>query len=235
MARLTDKQINQEIKIKGFEVVDLTQYKNLKSPIMIKCGQNHIFETNFSNIRRDTFKCPVCYGGEVNLAAYPLEKKGLRIIALDNSTQKVGLAIFDDEDLVYYKLLSFTGSFEERLLKISDYLEEVIINEWDPDVLVFEDVQFQNNYNTYKKLAMLLGVLIVNSMKYGIDNEVISSNSWRQNYQISKDRTKAKEEAIQLVKTMYNIEVNDDVAEAILLGRYMSEQIVRQKALKKAF
>lgn len=236
MARLSDKQIIQEIKSKGFTVVDLTQYKNLRSPIMVKCGQNHTIEATLYNIRKDAFKCPICYGGEVNLAAYPLEKKGIRIASLDNSTQKVGLSIFDDEELVYYTLLNFRGSnFEDRLLKILDYLEDVIIEEWEVDVLILEDVQFQSNYATYKKLSMLLGVLVVGAMRYGVDVEVVSSNTWRNQYQISKSRQTAKEEAIKLVKTMYGIDVNDDVAEAILLGRYMSEQIVRQKALKKAF
>lgn len=236
MARLSDKQITQEIEKKGFKVIDLTQYKNLRSPIMIRCGENHTIEATLYNIRKDAFKCPICYGGEVNLAAYPLEKKGLRIVSLDNSTQKVGLSIFDDESLVYYTLLNFRGSnFEDRLLKILDYLEDVIIEEWDVDVLILEDVQFQSNYATYKKLSMLLGILVVGAMRYGIDVEIVSSNTWRNHYQISKNRQTAKAEAIELVKTMYQIDVNDDVAEAILLGRYMSEKVVRQKALKKAF
>lgn len=236
MARLSNEQIIQEIKSKGFTPVDLTQYKNLKSPIIIKCGKNHTIETNLSNLRKEAFKCPACYGGKVNLAAYPLEKKGLRIIALDNSTQKVGLSIFDDEKLVYYILLNFSGgTFEDRLLKILEYLEDIIIEEWNPDFLVFEDVQFQSNYATYKKLSMLLGILTVTAMKYGIDTETVSSNTWRTHYQISKERQTAKQEAIKLVNKMYDITVNDDVAEAILLGRYMSEKIVRQKALKKAF
>lgn len=236
MARLTEAQIIEELRIKGFKVADLSQYKNLKSPIIIKCAEGHSITTTMHDIRKETFKCPVCYGGKVNLAAYPLEKKGFRVIALDNSTQKIGLSVFDDEELVYYILLNFTGtSYEERLLKISNFLEDIIIEEWDPDFLVFEDVQFQSNYATYKKLSMLLGILTVVSMKYGIDTEIVSSNTWRTNYQISKERQKAKEQAIGMVKKMYNVNVNDDVAEAILLGRYMSEQIKVNKSIKKAF
>lgn len=236
MARLTETQIKNEIKRKGFDIIDISQYKNLKSPLMIKCGQNHTIETTMHNIRKDTFRCPVCHGGEVNIAAFPLEKKGYRVIALDNSTQKVGLSIFDDDELVYYILLNFTGAnYEDRLLKIANYIEDIIINQWDPDLLVFEDVQFQSNYATYKKLSMLLGILIVSSLNFGVDYQVVSSNTWRSYYQITGERKEAKERSINLIKTMYNIDVNDDVAEAILLGKYAAEQLVPKQTLKKAF
>lgn len=235
MARLTEAQITTEVKRRGFEVVDITQYKNLKSPIMVKCGQNHIIETTMHNLRKETFRCAVCHGGEVISAAFPLKKEGYRVIALDNSTQKVGLSIFDDDKLVYYTLLNFRGDFEGRLLQIANYIEDVVIDQWDPDMLIFEDVQFQHNYATYKKLSMLLGVLVVSSMTFGTDYHIISSNTWRSYYQITGQRKEAKEKSINLVKTMYNIEVNDDVAEAILLGKYGAEQLVAKQTLKKAF
>lgn len=235
MARLNEEQIKREVERQGFSVVDTTQYKNIRSPITVKCGENHLIETTIYHIRKDTFRCPVCHGGEVNLAAFQKEKKGYRIVALDNSTQKVGLSIFDDEELVYYILLSFKGDFENRLLQIHNYIEEIIIEQWDPDLLAFEDVQFQSNYATYKKLSMLLGILTIIGMKYGIDIKVVSSNTWRSHFQITGERKQAKEKAINIVKKMYNIEVNDDVAEAILLGKYVVDRISPQKTLKKAF
>lgn len=236
MARLSDKQIREEVSAKGFSLVDASQYKNLKSPILIKCEKGHRLETNMYSFRKSTFRCPECSGEKVNLAAFNIEKQGERTIALDNSTQKIGLSIFDDQKLVYYILLDFSGrDYEERLLRIAEYLEDVIIDQWDPDNIVFEDVQFQSNYATYKKLSMLLGILVVTSMKYDIPTNVVSSNTWRSFFQITGDRRAAKAKAIELVQRMYNITVNDDVAEAILLGKYMSEQILRQKSLKKAF
>lgn len=236
MARLTSDQITKEVESKGFTVVDSTQYKNLRTPILIRCGQNHTMKASIYEIRKDSFRCPTCYGGDVQISNYSLEKKGFRTVALDNSTQRVGLAIFDGTELVYYKLLNFSGpDFEERLLNISNYIEDVIIEEWDPDLIVYEDVQFQSNYNTYKKLSMLLGILLINSMKYGIEAQVVSVNTWRNHYQIGRDRKDAKKKAISLVKTMYDITVNDDVAEAILLGKYIAEKENIERSIKKAF
>ena len=156
MARLTENQIKREVERQGCSVVDTTQYKNLRSPITVKCGENHLIETTIYHIRKDTFRCPVCHGGEVNLAAFQQERKGYRIIALDNSTQRVGLSVFDGGELVHYILLNFRGDFEDRLLQIFNYIEEVVIDQWDPDLLVYEDVQFQSNYATYKNYLCCL-------------------------------------------------------------------------------
>ena len=43
-----------------------------------------------------------------------------------------------------------------------------------------------------------------------------------------------KAQAIEKIKQMYNIDVNDDVAEAILLGKYAVDA-VRKVAVKKLF
>lgn len=56
------------------------------------------------------------------------------------------------------------------------------------------------------------------------------SSVWRSHFGINK-RARAVEKglAIKLVKDMYDIEVNDDVAEAILITKYRVDQIARGK------
>jgi hypothetical protein len=39
---------------------------------------------------------------------------------------------------------------------------------------VFEDIQYENNYQTYKKLAMLLGLLIVAAKNNKIDYQIVA-------------------------------------------------------------
>ena len=49
-----------------------------------------------------------------------------------------------------------------------------------------------------------------------------------------KTRIEQKKQAIEKVKTMYGIDVNDDVAEAILLGKY-SVDCLRKETIKTLF
>lgn len=49
-----------------------------------------------------------------------------------------------------------------------------------------------------------------------------------------KTRVQQKVQAIEKVKEMYGIDVNDDVAEAILLGKYAVDCIKKEK-IKKLF
>lgn len=49
-----------------------------------------------------------------------------------------------------------------------------------------------------------------------------------------KTRITQKQQAIALVKEMYGVDVNDDVAEAILLGKYSVDCLSRDQ-VKKLF
>ena len=51
----------------------------------------------------------------------------------------------------------------------------------------------------------------------------------------NKNRTEQKQTAVKKVKDMYNITVSDDIAEAILLGKYAVDIISKQTIIKKLF
>ena len=70
---------------------------------------------------------------------------------------------------------------------------------------------------------------------HNIRTETVLSKVWRSHFIINgKTRLQEKAQAIEKVKAMYNIDVNDDVAEAILLGKYAVDA-VRKVAVKKLF
>lgn len=236
MAKLATEQIIKEIVDKGFTPIDISQYKNVKSKIVVRCDKDHLIETEMSSIRKESFRCPICHGGSVKIANQPPVKKGYRLIALDNASQNMGLSIYDDGELVYYSLIKFSGPiFDDRLEKIFRTVVEIFIENWGADMIVLEDVQYENNYQTYKKLSMLLGSLIVAAKIRNIKYDVVPPVTWRSHYQITGKRENVKLAAINLVKVMYNIDVTDDIAEAILLGRYVADQKLPSIKLKKAF
>lgn len=236
MAKLSEEQIIKEITDKGFTPVDISKYKNVQSKFIVRCENNHLIETDMLSFRKDSFRCAICHGSEVKISNKPPQKKGYRVIALDNATQNMGVSVFDDGELVYYSLIKFTGPiFEDRLEKIFRTVIEVFIDNWQADFIVFEDIQFQNNYQTYKKLAMLLGLLVIAAKVRDIKYEIVAPSSWRSHYQITGQRQSAKLRAINLIKQMYNVDVVDDIAEAILLGKYITDKKLMDVKLKKAF
>ena len=57
----------------------------------------------------------------------PLKGNSYRILGFDQATEKFGVSVFDNGELVYYKLLVFTGDLNMRLLKIQQMLEKEIL------------------------------------------------------------------------------------------------------------
>lgn len=222
MAKLTNEQIAEELKQKGYELIDASEYKSMASRIIIKCPQGHLIETTLADFRKASFTCPVCDKNIefINPKAVP-EKQGYRVIAFDQATENFGLSIFENGELIYYNLYVFSGSLNARMVKIKRFLENVVIPEWKPDYIVFEDIQMQNGYVTFKVLAGLLGLIETICGDKDIPYEVVSPNVWRK-YAGTCGKTRAEEKklSIAVVKEKYNLKVSDDVAEAILIGRY---------------
>lgn len=224
MGRLSTENLRQEIEKGGYKLIDSSGYTNMNSDITIECNKGHQFITTLNSFRRPSFMCPHCdiKVDFKNPSGIP-PKNGYRVIAFDQATEKFGLSVFDNGELVYYNLLVFSGTLINRLVKIKKTVE-VIINNWQPDFIVMEDIQQQHGaVTTYKILAMLLGILEVLCSENDIQYEVVSPNVWRKFAgTCGKTRTEEKKLSVAVVKDKYNIAVTDDVAEAILIGRYGS-------------
>ena len=235
------QQIKNELRTKYLTLVsDYNEYENINSPITVKCVNGHEIRTSLKTIRMKNFACSTCVGTiarseSVSNRVVP-PKNGFRIIGFDNATHNMGVAIFDNEKLVYYNLLQFnTGSTMQRLNKIRDLLEKQILPLWEPDLIQIEGVQFQNNYNTYEVLTKLHGVFGMACDRFGIPMESTGSSVWRSHYAINhRNREKDKQAAIDLVEKMYHIKTTDDVAEAILIAQYRRDLHAR-KGLTKLF
>lgn len=223
MAKLTHQQIADEVFAQGYELVDDSKYTSLNSNIIIRCPQGHLIETSLANFRRPSFTCPVCDKDVkfVNPTVVP-KKTGFRVIAFDQATENFGLSIFDDNQLVFYSLYTFSGDVVSRLTKIKKFITEIVLPLWQPDYVVMEDIQYQYGaVLTYKILAMLLGVIEVACNEANVKYEVVSPNVWRKYAGTAgKSRREEKMLSVALVKEKYGVKVSDDVAEAILIGRY---------------
>lgn len=238
--RLTDQKIKDILASKGFTCSNINDYTNLDSVLHLKCKNGHNIDASIRTVRNANFKCSICDGqnsisNHVAIVNVP-QKQGQRVVAIDNATEKVGVSVFDNGKLVYWHLYTYTGETIDRLVKNNKFLKETIIENWKPDIIVFEDIQYQNNnILTFKTLAMLLGISIVTTHAANIKYETVFSKVWRSHFMINgKTRVQQKLQAIEKVKKMYGIDVNDDVAEAILLGKYAVD-CLNKNEVKKLF
>lgn len=151
----------------------------------------------------------------------------MNILALDASTKSTGYAIYVDNILKDYGTI--TASSSNVINRIQKIIQEIepIISTCSFDYIVLEEVPNINNGNikTLKALYWLQAALNFlfyekipkSTVKYFIPGE------WRKKVGIHTGRgvtrDKLKKISITLVKNIYNIDCNDDVAEAILLGQ----------------
>ena len=227
MARLSHEHIAGEIAAQGYTLIDDSDYKSLNSFIKIKCPKGHLIETTLGEFRKVSFACPLCDKtiDFINPNAVPQkEASTYRLIAFDQATEKFGLSVFDNGKLVFYGLYTFSGDLVNRLVKIKKFINDIVINCWKPDLIVMEDIQYQNNgLMTFKVLAMLLGIIQELCCEYDVKYEAVAPNIWRK-YAGTAGKTRHEEKllSVAVVKEKYNISVSDDVAEAILIGKYGS-------------
>lgn len=226
---LSKKEIESTIQAKGFEPVDITTYKNLSSMIQVRCNAGHVFFTDMKSVRQENFACPSCVGKATsNLGSDHLlpVKTGYRIIALDQASQKIGISVYDDGKLVYYHLVEVTGTLPIRLVKIHRFICDTIIKQWQPNYLVFEDIQYQDNALTHKTLGMVMGVCILAAEQYQLQHAEVLNKVWQSEFNITgATRVVQKANVIKRVKEYYDIEVTDDVADAILMGQYAAKKL----------
>lgn len=222
MGRLSTEKIKEEVESKGFTLVSDEGYENINSLITVKCEHGHLTQVSLADFRAASFTCPQCDKVTfVNPTSVP-PKQGYRVIAFDQATESFGLSIFEDGQLKFFNLYTFNGLLKDRLVRIKKFVEDIVIKEWKPDFIVMEDIQYQwGAVLTFKVLAELLGVLETICTEHGIPYEVVSPNVWRKYAgTCGKNRTQEKQLSVITVQEKYGVKVNNDVAEAILIGRY---------------
>lgn len=155
----------------------------------------------------------------------------MNLLALDQASHVSGWAVFQQEKLIAY------GKIEANQPDIGDRLyyikQEVLklIDKYNIDEVVLEDIQYQNNIGnnvqTFKILAELLGVLIETFIELKIPNSALLASSWKSTLGIKgKNRAEQKRNAQAWVQQTYNIKVIQDIADSICIGAaYLNKPI----------
>ena len=148
------------------------------------------------------------------------------ILALDVSTTSTGYALYVGDKLTKFGFIKPTGKdWLVRVRKMADKVAE-LDKDYSIDTVVIEDTFFLKNIKTVKKLCLAQGILLGQLPKANLIQ--VFPNTWKKHFGLGKGkatRDEQKQTSISVAETLFLIEygINDDEADAILMGRYVLE------------
>lgn len=148
------------------------------------------------------------------------------ILALDVSTTSTGYALYVGDKLTKFGFIKPTGKdWLVRVRKMANKVTE-LDKEYSIDTVVIEDTFFLKNIKTVKKLCLAQGILLGQLPKANLIQ--VFPNTWKKHFGLGKGkatRDEQKQTSISVAETMFLIGhgINDDEADAILMGRYVLE------------
>lgn len=142
--------------------------------------------------------------------------------SLDISTNNTGFAVFENGKYKTSFLLNHSTNKDERTRSI-EMAQDILkyLEEYKPAIVSIEDTYCGFNPSSMKKLTRLQGVVFGWAISQKADFNLYTPSSWRKEFGDlfkSKKREECKKIAVNYVNDKYKKEVNDDEAEAILIG-----------------
>ena len=117
-----------------------------------------------------------------------------------------------------------TLSTFQRIIYIEKELKD-IWKEYEPEYIVIEELVTFRNSNTTRMLIGLIQHLVIEFTKYDALVVLVRPTEWRKNKIKGKCREDLKEASKQYVREKYGIEVNDDIADSVIIAEYEMEVI----------
>ena len=143
----------------------------------------------------------------------------MRLLALDQASRTSGYAVFDNGKLLKHGKFTYDDyDFGARLVKIRNKVKS-LIDEYKIDEIVFEDVQLQENVDTFKKLCEVFGVIYELATELKLPNSATLASVWKSQLGIKGyDRTAQKRNAQEWVVNTYGVRPTQDECDAICIG-----------------
>lgn len=147
----------------------------------------------------------------------------LKLIAFDQSTTATGFCIMEmGTGNIIESGVVIPKKNDETIDRITYTIKRCLnlVRTNEVAFVFIEGVQVQRNPRVYEVLAKLAGSLEVMLYESGYLVNVVKASEWRKRVGIKgRKRAEVKKEAIELVKELYDLEVSEDEAEAVLFAR----------------
>lgn len=156
-----------------------------------------------------------------------------KFLALDQSSRITGYAVFENAKLIDYGKFSVNDDdIGIRLLKIRQNVHS-LIEKYDINEIVLEDIQLQNNVSnnvqTFKTLAEVFGVIYELATELDLRKDAVLASSWKSTLQVKgRTRPEQKRNAQALVEKTFNIKPTQDECDAICIGLHHILKPVKQ-------
>lgn len=150
------------------------------------------------------------------------------LIGLDTSTKSTGVAIYHNGKLGATLLL--TSNIKDSDERMSDMVLQIysLIDDYKPDIIAIETPSVARNVNVQRELTMLWGAVYGKCLGNKIHWCSYRPSEWRKwfkdNNPMPRKRIELKAWAIDKVKELFDIKVNDDIADAVLIGEAYIKQ-----------
>lgn len=241
MARITLLDVQEELRKHDWKCLS-KEYQNLNASMSFQCPFDHLVETAWGKLRKKIV-CPTC---NMNLKSEFVDvgflKKGeeFRTLALDQSSNKTGWAVYDNEKLIKYGVFQTSkGSGLERIVNLCEWINSVLAN-WKPDLVGIEDIQYNprgekrsyseqletgdiRGHDTFKLLGQVMGAVMLTIARNKCEVATVNNKVWKGHCGI-KGRTRAdqKRSAQLLVEKWHGVKVMEDESDAICIGKYFT-------------
>lgn len=161
-----------------------------------------------------------------------MDQQVSNLLALDQSSYTTGYSVFKDGQPVVISHFTVLGDdLGKRLEQIRNNIIE-LINKYDIDEVVFEDIQLQDingnkeiGIKTFKILAEVFGVVHELLTELQMDYTIVPPVVWKATFKIAgKGRTKEKKMAQEYVFNTYGIKCTEDEADATCIGAHVIQK-----------
>lgn len=159
--------------------------------------------------------------------------KIIKVLSLDQSTKLTGYCLISNNKIIESGVLTVEEADKKNTverLKIMKNLISNLIHRVKPDVIFFEDIQFQRNYQTYKQLAQLQGIIMAYLFQKDIAFVVVPPTKWKSVCGIKgRARKEQKKNTQKFVLNTYGLNVGEDESDAIGICHYaINSKYVKQ-------
>lgn len=227
MARISIDEIQQVVSTDGWKLISDT-YKNLDTNLEFQCAAGHTVLAPYKKIR-DSRVCPICMRERLKSKEFHNTKKKkdeYRILAVDQATHVSGYAVFSNKDLIDYGTFKTTVEDQiERCIQVKQWMIS-LIDQYEIDFVGLEGIQYQTaaGVTTFEALARLQGILAATCVEEKVKYKIVNTNTWRDHCGVKgKTRPDKKRSMQRLVNEWFGINVKDDIADAIGIGKYFCD------------
>ena len=220
----------QEQLPEGWKVIS-TLYKNLDTEMEFECAAGHKVFSTWKKMRSRA-ECPICKEKTplIDTTIIPKKKGVYRTIGIDQATHISGYSVYDGKELIKFGTFTVNETNEIERDNIIKMWLCSIINNWQPDVIGLEGIQLQQNaargigVTTFETLARLQGILMEACYEQKVPFVICPTNTWRAHCKVKGQTREAKKNSMrQLAREWHSVNVTEDEADAIGIGKYVAE------------